>query len=66
MDAYHQYGTEGGQAGSLVAYQCGEVRAGIFSNTFKNSKKSDAYILAGALRFTMNVDYSAPVAFIYG
>ena len=57
---------EEGKVFAPFAYQCGEVRAGIFSNTLKNSKKSDAYILAGALRFTMNVDYSVPVAFIYG
>ncbi|MDE7446641.1 MAG: hypothetical protein K2N15_13225 [Lachnospiraceae bacterium] len=37
-----------------------------FHNTFKNGKKSDAYILAGVLRFMMNVDCSAPAVFIYG
>ena len=31
-----------------------------FRNTFKSSKKSETYILAGVLRFTMNVDCSAP------
>ena len=31
-----------------------------FRNTFKSSKKSDTYILAGVLWFTMNVDCSAP------
>ena len=37
----------------------------IKSNTFKNGKKSDTYILAGKLLFTMNVDCSAPAIFIY-
>ena len=38
----------------LVAYQCGKQ----FHNTFKNGKKSETYILAGVLRFTMNVHCS--------
>ena len=37
-----------------------------FRNTFKSSKKSDTYILAGVLWYTMNVDCSAPAVFIYG
>ena len=35
-------------------------------NTFKNGKKSETYILAGVMRFTMNVDCSAPAFFIHG
>ena len=43
-----------------------EVCVGDPPNTFKNGKKSDTYILAGVLRFTMNVDCSVPAVFIYG
>ncbi|MDE6601073.1 MAG: hypothetical protein K2K90_02690 [Lachnospiraceae bacterium] len=32
----------------------------------KTVKESDTYILAGVLRFTMNVDCSALAVFIYG
>lgn len=32
----------------------------------KMMKKNDTYILAGVLRFMMNVDCSAPAVFSYG
>ena len=32
----------------------------ILHNTLKNGKESDTYILAGVLRFMINMDCSAP------
>ena len=44
----------------------GNVSDGYSTVHLKAVNKSDTYILAGVLQFTINVDCSAPAVFIYG